>query len=367
MALLSLVCLTGNSLAKVYPGMQAPSFSLSDLQGKTQTLTRLSNEKQVTVIVFWSTWNKQSGEELKRLQSMYAQQQSKGLQVIAVNVEDQNISKDQEQLISAYCREMGLSFPVLLDAGLEQFNLYGIKAVPTTFIVDNTGIVIEKLAGYPIASRNQLFSSIQDILNPPLEQSTADEKSFSKINEKAQRYFQMAKELRKKGDLPSAVESLQKSISFDNNFLAAYNLLAITLYQDGKREEAAAIFNQLISQNPNDPLLQLDYGNFLIQVGDKEEEGLRIIEQVLKEDNSYARGHYYLSSYFFNKGNQQAALKEAQTAVELNPLDHDSQQLLGSIYASQGKKGLSLSAYKKAATLLEQRIKSNDLIFSLCY
>ncbi len=366
MTLLCLVCFVENGMGKLYPGMDAPPFSLSNLDGKTQTLTRLSKEKKVTVIIFWSTWNKQSGEELKKMQDLYTQYQSKGLQVIAVNVEDQIISKDQVQVISDYCKDISVTFPVLIDQGLQQFNQYGIKAVPTTFLIDSTGTIIDKLAGYPIASRNQLFSTIKDLVLPT-EKGTSEPVPYTKVEGKAQRYYQMAKVLRKKEDLSSAAVSLRKSIALDDDFFAAYNLLAITLYEDGKREEAAAIFNKLASKNSNDPMLQLDYGNFLIQIGDDEEEGLSIIKQVLKEDNNYARGHYYLSDYFFKKGNSQAALKEVQTAVELNPLDYDSQRLLGSIYGFQGKNELALAAYKKAATLLEHRVKGNDLILSLCY
>ena len=77
--------------------------------------------------------------------------------------------------------------------------------------------------------------------------------------------------------------------------------------------------------------------------------------------------HYYLGEYLVKQEKQDEALKEAQTAVELNPLDYDSQRLLGDIYAFQGKKDLSLSAYKKAATLLEYKVKGNNLILSLCY
>jgi tetratricopeptide (TPR) repeat protein len=300
------------------------------------------------------------------LQELFLQYQSKAFQVIAINVEDQTISNDQVQLIADYCNEIGITFPVLIDQGLQQFNHYTIKAVPTTFLINRKRTIIDKLAGYPISRRNQLTSTIKDIIEPVSEKGTSEQKHFTRTEEKAQRYYQMAKVLRKKKDLSSAAGSLRKSIALDDDFSAAYNLLAITLYEDGKGEEAVKIFNDIASKNSNDPLLQLDYGNFLIRIGDAD-KGLTVIRQVLKEDNNYARAHYYLGEYLLKQEKQDEALKEAQTAVELNPLDYDSQRLLGDIYALQGKKDLSLAAYKKAATLLEYKVKGNNLILSLCY
>jgi Tfp pilus assembly protein PilF len=305
-------------------------------------------------------------DELKMLQELFVHYQSKAFQVIAINVEDQTISNDQVQLIADYCNEIGVTFPVLIDQGLQQFNHYTIKAVPTTFLINHKRTIIEKLAGYPISRRNQLTTTIKDIIQPASEKGTPEEKHFTRAEEKAQRYYQMAKVLRKKKDLSSAAVSLRKSIALDDDFFAAYSLLAITLYEDGKGEEAVRIFNEIASKNSNDPLLQLDYGNFLIQIGDAE-KGLTVIRQVLKEDKNYARAHYYLGEYLLKQEKQDEALKEAQTAVELNPLDYDSQRLLGDIYALQDKKDLSLATYKKAATLLEYKVKGNNLILSLCY
>jgi Flp pilus assembly protein TadD len=363
---LGLSYLLQNASGKLYMGMTAPSFTLSDIDGKSQTLNNLSKEKELTVIVFWSTWNNQSFDELKALQELFVHYQSEAFQVIAINVEDQTISNDQVQLIADYCNEIGVTFPVLIDQGLQQFNHYAIKAVPTTFLINRKRTIIDKLAGYPISRRNQLASAIKDIIQPASEKGTSEQKHFTRTEEKAQRYYQMAKVLRKKDDLSSAAGSLRQSIALDDDFYAAYNLLAITLYEDGKREEAVKTFNEIASKTSDDPLLQLDYGNFLIRIGD-DEKGLTIIRQVLKEDKSYARGHYYLGEYLFKAGEQGEALKEAQKAAELNPLDYDSQRLLGDIYAFQGKKDLSLAAYKKAATLLEHKVKGNDLILSLCY
>ena len=351
---------------KLYLGMKVPSFTLSNLAGTSQTLNNLSKEKELTVIVFWSTWNQQSRDQLKTLQELFADYKSKAFQVIAINVEDQVISKETVQSITAYCKELGITFPVLIDQGLEQFNQYGIKAVPTTFLINQEKTIIDKLAGYPISRRTQLISTIREIMEPSSEKDASKKKHLTAVEEKAQRYYQMGRVLRKQGDFSSAIDSLRKSIELDDDFFPAYTLLAITLYEEGKHEEALKIFTNVASTNSHDLLLQLDYGNFLIQIGN-DEKGVAVIKQVLKEDNTYARGHYFLGNYLLKQQKHDEALKEAKKAVELNSFDYDSYRLLGNVYKSQGKKDQSLEAYKKAATLLENKVKGNDLILSLSY
>lgn len=351
---------------KLHLGMKAPPFTLSNLAGTSQTLNNLSKEKELTVIVFWSTWNQQSRDELKTLQELFLNYKSKAFQVIAINVEDQVVSKEKIQSITNYCKELGITFPVLIDQGLQQFNHYAIKAVPTTYLINHEKIIIYKLAGYPISRRTQIVSTIRDILEPSSDKDTSVKEHLTAAEEKAQRYYQMGRVLRKQEDLSSAIDSFHKSIELDDNFFPAYNLLAITLYEIGKREEAIETFNNVASTNSHDLLFQLDYGNFLIQIGE-DEKGVAIIKQVLKEDNNYALGHYYLGNYLFGQKKYDEALKEAKTAVKLNPFAYDSYRLLGNIYALQGKKDQSLEAYKKAATLLENKVKGNDLILLLSY
>ena len=73
-------------------------------------------------------------------------------------------------------------------------------------------------------------------------------------------------------------------------------------------------------------------------------------------------GHYYLGNYFLKQGKKDESLQEAQKVVKLNPLAFNGHRLLGSVYESLGKKKKSLAAYKKAATLLEKKVKQHHMI-----
>jgi Tfp pilus assembly protein PilF/peroxiredoxin len=348
-----------NVRAKLYAGMKALPFTLSDLSGKSETLFRLSKGKKLTTIVFWATWNEQSSDELKRLQKSYLHYQSKGFQIIAINVESQTISKRQSKNIVSYCKKMGFTFPVLIDHNLKTFHNYSIVAIPTTFLINKEGTIVYKLPGYPIAGAEQLFSTIRKLMEP--ESGGGSQDQIRLPDKEALRYYQMAKVLQNKGDYSSAIKSLRKSITIDPDFLAAYNLLGIMLYETGKEKEAVEIFDRTLSKNPEDLPFLADYGNFLIQTGDAE-KGLSMIRKVIKEDPNYSMGHYYLGSYFLKQGKKGESLQEAQKVVKLNPLDFNGHRLLGSVYESLGKKKESLASYKKAAILLEKKVKQHHMI-----
>lgn len=351
-----------NATGKLYEGMPAPSFTLSDLNGKSKTLSHLSAGKKLIAIVFWTMWNEQSSKELKRFQKSYEQYQSRGFQVIAINVEGLTISKKQLKKITSYCEKTGITFPVLIDQNLDTFNKYSIIAIPTTCLINDKETVVYKLPGYPIVGAEQLFSFIKEIMESEHEKVSLEHAKFRMPKEKALRYYQMAKVLQKNGDLPGAVESLRKSINIDPDFLAPYNRLGALLYEEGKQKEAIELFNKVLSRNPGDIAFLADYGNFLLQTGNAG-KGLEMIRKVIKEDPNYSVGHYYLGIYLLKQGKKDGALREARMAVKLNPLDSNGHRLLGSIYESMGKKKKSLASYKKAARLLEKKVKSKDFPF----
>lgn len=350
------------SSAKLYKGMQAPSFNLTDLNGNSEALSHLNTGKKLTVIVFWTTWNEQSAKELKRLQELYNKYKSKGFQVIAVNVENQAFSEKYLGKISAYCEEKGITFPVLIDHNLETYYKYSIITIPTTFLINAEATIVYKLPGYPIAGSEQFFNYIKETVEPQLKKIILDRQKLETPDKKAILHFNMARILQKRGNISSAIESFRKTISIDPSFLAAQNQLGVLLYKEGKKEEAVEVFDQVLAGNPSDISFLVDYGNFLFGIGNKE-KALEIINKVLVQDPDYSAAHYFLGVYFLKQGQQKKALKEARTAVNLNPFDPYGQRLLGSIYESMDKKSMALDAYKKAAKLLEKKSRFKDLLF----
>ena len=123
----------------VEKGRTAPEFELKDLEGQP---VRLSDYRgQVVVINFWAIWCGYCRTEMPVLQAAYDRYQDSGLVVLAVDV------MDRKDPVVEYVREAGLTFPVLLDASGQVSTQYRVRGLPTTFFVDQDGVIQEKHIG----------------------------------------------------------------------------------------------------------------------------------------------------------------------------------------------------------------------------
>ncbi len=115
-------------------GQPAPDFALTGLDGAKHQLTDYKG--RVTFVNFWATWCGPCRVELPALEKFMAQQGDKGAMVLAVNAGE---TTDQ---INSYFKENDISgLNVLLDSNIEVYSAYGINALPTTFIVDQKGVI----------------------------------------------------------------------------------------------------------------------------------------------------------------------------------------------------------------------------------
>lgn len=109
---------------------QAPDFSLQNLDGEMVTLSDLRG--QVVLINFWATWCGPCVEEMPTIDARYRQGD---FEVLAVDFDE------PADVVAEFVRELGISFPILLDPGGEIQRLYQVRGYPTTFFVDETGII----------------------------------------------------------------------------------------------------------------------------------------------------------------------------------------------------------------------------------
>jgi peroxiredoxin len=105
----------------------APLFTGQLLDGKTVSLSQY--EGAPVLVHFWATWCGICRLEEKGIAAIAADHP-----VITIAMQ----SGDEEQ-ISAYLQKQGLEFPVLPDPEGRLASLYGVRAVPASFIIDGKG------------------------------------------------------------------------------------------------------------------------------------------------------------------------------------------------------------------------------------
>jgi peroxiredoxin len=136
---------TSGSIPAPRPGFLAPDFSLPTGLGEVITLSGLRGRP--ILINIWASWCRPCRAEMPAIQEVYAAYQKQGFVVLGVNATQQ----DSQAAALAFAQEMGLSFPILLDQEGEVTRLYETRAFPTSFFIDEQGIVREVVVGGPMA------------------------------------------------------------------------------------------------------------------------------------------------------------------------------------------------------------------------
>jgi cytochrome c biogenesis protein CcmG/thiol:disulfide interchange protein DsbE len=111
-------------------GSVAPEFALADLDGNQVSLSDLRG--QVVLLNFWATWCGPCRLEMPAIQQRY---NDGGFAVLAV---DFNEDADRVQ---AFVDELALDLPILLDPGGRIQELYRVRGYPTSFFVDEAGVI----------------------------------------------------------------------------------------------------------------------------------------------------------------------------------------------------------------------------------
>lgn len=108
-------------------------FTLTDFAGKT---VRLSDYRGKPVLVnLWASWCPPCRAEMPDLINYYNAHQADGLVLLAVDSEDDLNSAQQ------FVREKQMPFPVLFDPNGSAARVLGSNALPSTFLIDRTGVV----------------------------------------------------------------------------------------------------------------------------------------------------------------------------------------------------------------------------------
>jgi peroxiredoxin len=119
----------------IRPGRSQPARDFTAASTGGATFRLADHRGKVVLINFWATWCPPCLEEMPALERLWQRQKGGGFVLVAVSL-DSNTS-----LVRPFVTERGLTFPVALDPRLEVANAYGVRALPTTVLIDRQGTV----------------------------------------------------------------------------------------------------------------------------------------------------------------------------------------------------------------------------------
>jgi cytochrome c biogenesis protein CcmG/thiol:disulfide interchange protein DsbE len=142
LSLLVVMALSGcNKRVGLQIGDTVPDVTLTDFQGKTVTLPKDIKGK-VALVRFWSIDCHFCDKEiLLSLETLYQKYKDKGFIPVAIN--ESRIDKTDERLK----KFDHLAYPMLVDDHGLVAKHFGVIGLPTTFIIDEEGIIQDKITG----------------------------------------------------------------------------------------------------------------------------------------------------------------------------------------------------------------------------
>jgi len=143
--LIGLVVAIALSACNKHSGLQigdpAPVVTLADFNGKPVTLPEAFKGK-VILVRFWSLdCGFCDKEKLFTLESFYQKYKDRGFIPVAIN--EGRVDKTDERLK----KFAHLTYPMLVDEYSLVAKHFGVIGLPTTFIIDEEGIVRDKITG----------------------------------------------------------------------------------------------------------------------------------------------------------------------------------------------------------------------------
>ena len=115
-------------------GVKAPDFELKTLAGESVKLSDYKGKK--IMLNFWATWCPPCKEEMPDMETFY-QQTKDEVVILAVNI-------DPQYNVNQFVTKLGITFPILLDEKDEVNSMYQVLTIPTTYFIDEEGIIRHK-------------------------------------------------------------------------------------------------------------------------------------------------------------------------------------------------------------------------------
>ena len=110
---------------------RAEDFTVSLMRGES---LRLSEQRGKPVLInFWATWCAPCREEMPAMERLYRRHHERGFVLLAVSVDT------DAALVRPFLEQHKLTFPVTLDAKMSLANAYGVRALPSSFLIDRDG------------------------------------------------------------------------------------------------------------------------------------------------------------------------------------------------------------------------------------
>ncbi len=143
------------------PGTKPPDFNGRTTDGRTVSLASLRGK--AILLNFWATWCGECRPEMPLFEQLHREFAAQGLSVVGINAREGSLA------IQRYAKELGLTFPLVLDPKGEINASYGVIGLPTTFLIGRNGQAVALAIGPREWGDTSARALIQALLAEPAQ------------------------------------------------------------------------------------------------------------------------------------------------------------------------------------------------------
>lgn len=147
-------------------GEPAPDFTLPALTadgvgaGESEEITLSALLGQVVYVDFWASWCPPCIRSLPEISTLYKEYRDQGFEVIAITID--NPLEDATEFLQDL--DTPLDYRIAADVNADVMDAYGVRGMPTSFLVDRNGTIRMIHEGY----RDGDLQRIENELTPLL-------------------------------------------------------------------------------------------------------------------------------------------------------------------------------------------------------
>lgn len=166
-------------------GSKAPLFSLPTLEGKREALSvwcgenlskpYINDKKHIVILSFWATYCQPCKKEIPALQEFYAKHKDKNIKVFLISIDSKG-----NAIVAPHVKEKNYTLPVLLDPYKRTAERYGVKSVPSLFVIGEDGNIIYSSKGFK--EGENFISSLEKVVFAESNEETVDSGTSSEID-----------------------------------------------------------------------------------------------------------------------------------------------------------------------------------------
>lgn len=146
--------------ASGYPSvMQPPEFGGFTADDRTVSLAGLKG--RVVLLNFWATWCLECRSEMPAFERLHREFGAQGLSVIGI------VAREGATAVRVYAKELGLTFPLILDPKGTINAAYGVIGLPTTFLIGRDGRPVTLAIGPREWNGKPALALLQELLAEP--------------------------------------------------------------------------------------------------------------------------------------------------------------------------------------------------------